>query len=101
MALLSQERESNDEVQLIEARKFRRKSRISRIPQNAMKTSTSQRTEVLSMLSVAESHTKILLKDHSNNILSEAQFELFLQERKAERANSSVQFLSDKLRSQC
>ena len=49
-----------------------------------MIASTSQRTEVLSKLSVAESHTKIILDDHSNNILSEAQFEVFLHERKAE-----------------
>ena len=50
-----------------------------------MKASTSHNEqEVLSKLSVAESHTKIILDDHSNNILSEAQFEVFLQERKAE-----------------
>ena len=38
----------------------------------------------LSTLSEGESHTNIILEDHSNNILSEAQFELFLQERRAE-----------------
>ena len=53
------------------------------------------------MLSEEKSHTQIILDDHSNNILSEAQFEQSLQERKAERANSSVQFLSNQLRSQC
>ena len=53
------------------------------------------------MLSEAKSHTKIILEDQRKHILSDAQFELLLQERRAERANSSVQFLSDQLRSQC
>ena len=57
--------------------------------------------EAVPELSVAESHTQIILEEQRNHILSEAQFELLLQERRAERANSSVQLLSDQLRSQC
>ena len=45
--------------------------------------------EALSKLSEAEFHSRILLEERRNHLLSEAKFEVLLQERRAERADSS------------
>ena len=60
-----------------------------------------QGDQASSELSEAESHTKIFLEEQRNHALPETQLELLLQERRAECANSSIQLLSDQLRSQC
>ena len=63
--------------------------------------SSNSRDQASSELSEAESHTKIFLEEQRNHALPETQFELLLQESRAERAQSLIQLLGDQLRSQC
>ena len=54
----------------------------------------------LSKLSEAEYHTRILLDEQRNQILSEVKFEILLQETGAEHAVSSIQNLNQHISSQ-